>query len=119
MQHVSKRNQFGKSISDFQAIQWYIADMAKDLDGARLLLYKSCFAKENQSLDAQKLSSMTKSFSTKAAQKHSTTAVQMAAGRGILEDSFLSIAYRDSKVLEIYEGTNEIQNSIISREIFA
>jgi alkylation response protein AidB-like acyl-CoA dehydrogenase len=117
VKHSVKRNQFGKSISDFQAIQWYIADMSKDLDGARLLLYKTAWAKDTNSSELNKLSSMSKSFSTKAAQRHSSNAVQILGGKGLIEDSYVAKAYKDAKVLEIYEGTNEIQQLVIAREI--
>jgi len=115
--HSTKRNQFGKSISENQAIQWYLADIIKDLDASELLLYKACFAKENKTPELIKLSSMAKYFSTTCAQKHASKAVQILGGRGLHEDSYVSRAYRDSKVLEIYEGTNEIQKIIIGKEL--
>ncbi len=118
IKHSTKRNQFGKSISEYQAIQWYIADMTKDLDAARLLLYKAVWAKENSPNEVNKLGSMAKYFSTNAAQKHSSNAVQILGGSGLLESSYVAQAYRDSKVLEIYEGTNEIQKLVISKELF-
>lgn len=117
IKHSTKRNQFGKSISDYQAIKWYIADMVKDLDGARLLLYKAAWAKENRPEELNKLSSMAKYFCTSIAQKHSSNAVQIFGGAGLIKDSYVACAYRDSKVLEIYEGTNEIQRLVIAREI--
>ncbi len=117
VKHSTKRNQFGKSISDFQAIKWYIADMTKDLDAAKMLLYKAVWAKENYPEELNKLSSMAKYFSTNAAQKHSSSAVQICGGAGLVKDSYVSNAYRDAKVLEIYEGTNEIQKIVIAREI--
>lgn len=117
IKHSTKRNQFGKSISDYQAIKWYIADMTKDLDGARLLLYKAAWAKENRPEELNKLSSMAKYFCTSTAQKHSSNAVQIFGGAGLIKDSYVACAYRDSKVLEIYEGTNEIQRLVIAREI--
>ncbi len=117
VKHSTKRNQFGKSISDYQAIKWYIADMTKDLDGTRLLLYKAAWAKENHLEELNKLSSMAKYFCTSVAQKHSSNAVQIFGGAGLVKDSYVACAYRDSKVLEIYEGTNEIQRLVIAREI--
>lgn len=117
VKHSTKRNQFGKSISENQAIEWYLADMAKDLDASRLLLYKASFAKENEMSKLTKLSSMAKYFSTEASQKHSTKAVQIFGGAGLNENSYVAKAYRDSKVLEIYEGTNEIQKLVIAKEI--
>ncbi len=117
VKHSVKRSQFGKAISDFQAIQWYLADMSKDLSACRLLLYKSAWAKDNNSSEVNKLSSMTKYFSTSSAQKHSGNAVQIFGGQGLLEDSYVAKAYRDAKVLEIYEGTNEIQKLVIAKEL--
>ena len=117
VKHSTKRNQFGKSISDYQAIKWYIADMTKDLDAARSLLYKAAWTKENAPEELNKLSSMAKHFCTSVAQKHSSNAVQIFGGAGLITDSYVACAYRDSKVLEIYEGTNEIQKLVIAREI--
>lgn len=117
VKHAVKRNQFGKRIIDNQAIEWYVADMAKDLDAACLLLYKAVWAKENNSSELNKLSSMAKYFSTEKAQIHSSKAVQIFGGSGLNENSYVSNAYRDAKVLEIYEGTNEIQKVIIAREL--
>ena len=118
VKHSTKRNQFGKSISEYQAIQWYIADMVKDLDASRLLLYKAVWAKDNNPSELTKLSSMAKYFSTSSAQKHSTHAVQILGGSGLNDTSYVASCYRDSKVLEIYEGTNEIQKLIIAKELF-
>lgn len=118
IKHSTKRNQFGKSISENQAIQWYIADMTKDLDGCRLLLYKAVWAKDNNSPELNKLSSMAKYFSTHSAQIHATKAVQILGGAGLNENSYVATAYKDSKVLEIYEGTNEIQKLVIAKELF-
>ena len=117
VKHSTKRNQFGKSISENQAIQWYIADMIKDLDASRLLLYKAAWSKDNNSNELNKLSSMAKYFSTHRAQIHATKAVQILGGAGLNENSYVAKAYRDSKVLEIYEGTNEIQKVVIAKEL--
>ncbi len=117
IKHSTKRNQFGKSISENQAIKWYIADMTKDLEAGRLLLLKACSVKENNSSELNKYSSMAKYFCTSIAQKHSVTAVQIQGGKGLTDSSYASMAYRDSKVLEIYEGTNEIQKLILAKEL--
>ncbi|MBI1859225.1 MAG: acyl-CoA dehydrogenase family protein [Candidatus Melainabacteria bacterium] len=117
VKYSSKRNQFGKAISDNQAIKWYIADMTKDLDAARLLLYKATWAKENKTEEVNKLSSMAKYFSTSRAAIHANKAVQIQGGAGLRESSFVANAYRDAKVLEIYEGTNEIQKVVTSKEL--
>ena len=115
--HSTKRNQFGKSVSENQAIQWFLADMAKDLDACKLLLYKASWAKENKTDELNKLSSMAKYFCTSTAQNHSTKAVQILGGRGLNENSYVAKAYRDAKVLEIYEGTNEIQKVVLTKEL--
>lgn len=117
IKHSTKRNQFGKSISENQAIQWYLADMTKDVDASTLLLYKAVWSKENNTSELQKLSSMAKYFSTTIAAQHANKAVQILGGKGLIDDSYIANAYRDSKVLEIYEGTNEIQKIILSREL--
>lgn len=117
IKHSTKRNQFGKSISDYQAIKWYIADMAKDLDAARLLLYKAAWTKDHNPEELNKYSSMAKYFCTSVAQRHATNAVQILGGAGLIKDSYVACAYKDSKVLEIYEGTNEIQRLVLSKEL--
>ena len=91
--------------------------MTKDLDAAKLLLYKATWAKENEPTELNKLSSMAKYFCTSVAQKHSANAVQIFGGAGLVKDSYVASAYRDSKVLEIYEGTNEIQKVVLAREL--
>lgn len=115
--HSKKRNQFGKSISDFQTIQWYLADMQKDLDASKLLCYKAAWAKENNPSEFQKLSSMAKYYATESASIHSNKAIQIHGGKGLTEGSLISSSLTDAKVLEIYEGTNEIQKSILQREL--
>lgn len=117
IKHSTRRNQFGKSISENQAIQCYIAEMSKDISAAELLLYKAAWAKENNPKELNKLSSMSKYFSTSVSQKHSTKGVQILGGAGLNESSYVASAYRDAKVLEIYEGTNEIQKLILSKEL--
>jgi len=117
VKHSTKRNQFGKAISDNQAIKWYLADMTKDLDACKMLLYKACWAEANKKEELNKLSSMAKYFCSSKAQEQSRYAVQILGGKGLNEDSYVAEAYRDSKVLEIYEGTNEIQKLIICKEL--
>ena len=119
VKYSTKRNQFGKSISEYQAIKWYLADMAKDLDSGKNLLYKACFIKETNPRELNKYSSMAKYYCTQIARKHSSNGVQIHGGQGLLDDSFISSAYRDSKVLEIYEGTNEIQKMVIAKELWS
>ncbi len=91
--------------------------MAKDLDACKMLLYKACWAETNKKEELNKLSSMAKYFCTSKAQEHSRYAVQILGGKGLNEDSYVAEAYRDSKVLEIYEGTNEIQKLVICKEL--
>ena len=119
--YSTKRNQFGKAIFENQAIQWYLADMSKDSSACNLLLQKAAFLKDSGSEkdinELKKHSSIAKYFCTMSAQKHSSNAVQIHGGQGLKEESFVAKAYRDAKVLEIYEGTNEIQKINLAREL--
>ena len=114
--YSTERAQFGQKISSFQAIQWKIADRYTELEAARLLLMQAAFRKE-QGKSFAKEASMAKMFATEAANKACYDAVQILGGYGYTRDFPVERYARDARITSIYEGTNEIQRVIISREI--
>lgn len=114
--YATERSQFGQKISDFQAIQWMIADAYTELEAARLLLMNAAFRKETGKSFAKE-ASMAKMYATEAANKACYKAVQMLGGYGYTKDFPVERYARDARITSIYEGTNEIQRVIISREI--
>ena len=114
--YATERAQFGQKISTFQAIQWKIADRYTELEAARLLLMQAAFRKE-QGKSFAKEASMAKMFATEAANKACYDAMQMLGGYGYTRDFPVERYARDARITAIYEGTNEIQRVIISREI--
>lgn len=111
-----KRRQFGKRIGDFQMIQASIADMAAEVDAARLLVYRAAWMK-TQGLPTTKETSIAKLFATEAALKAASEAVLIHGGRGYSNEYPVERHYRDIKGLQIYEGTSHIQRIIIAREV--
>ena len=116
MEYAKKRVQFGKPIADFQAIQWMLADMATELDAARLLVYKAAYLK-TRGLPYTKEASQAKLFASEAGMRAATKAVQIFGGHGYIKDYPVERFFRDVKICEIGEGTSEIQRLIISREL--
>ncbi len=114
--YTTERAQFGQKISTFQAIQWMIADGYTELEAARLLLMNAAFRKE-QGKSFAKEASMAKMFATEAANRACYKALQMLGGYGYTRDFPVERYARDARITAIYEGTNEIQRVIISREI--
>jgi butyryl-CoA dehydrogenase len=111
-----KRRQFGQRIADFQMIQATLADMAADVEAARLLVYKAAWMKE-QGLPTRKETSMAKLFATEAAVRAANEAVLLHGGRGYANEYPVERYYRDIKGLQIYEGTSHIQRIVIAREL--
>ncbi len=114
--YALERKQFGRSISDFQAIQWKIADAATELEAARLLLMNAAFRKE-QGRSFAKEASMAKLFATEAANRACYEALQIFGGYGYTTDFPAERYSRDARITTIYEGTSEIQRLIIAREV--
>lgn len=114
--YALERKQFGKRISEFQAIQWKIADAYTELEAARLLLMNAAFKKE-QGRTFSKEASMAKVFATEAANRACYEAMQILGGYGYTADYPIERYVRDARITTIYEGTSEIQRLIISREI--
>jgi len=113
---AGQRRQFGQRIADFQMIQAALADMAADIEAARLLVYHAAWVKD-QGLPATKATSIAKLFATEAAMKAASEAVLMHGNRGYSNEYPVERYYRDIKGLQIYEGTSHIQRIIIAREL--
>ena len=104
------------AISDFQAVQFMLADMAKDIEASRLLTMQ-CGWMIDQGMRASKQSSMAKCFATDAAMKATIDAVQIFGGNGYTKEYPVEKLMRDAKLMQIYEGTNQIQRMVIAREL--
>ena len=112
------RKQFGQAIAEFQAIQFMLADMAKDTEAARLLV-RSAAGKIDAKTDATAAASMAKCFAGDAAVLHTGHAIQIFGGSGYIRGYEVERLYRDAKITQIYEGTNQIQRMIIARELLS
>jgi len=110
------REQFGQPIARFQAIQWMIADMATEIEAARLLAYKAAYLKD-KGLPFLKEACMAKLFASEVAMRATTKAVQIHGGYGYIKEYPVERFFRDAKITEIYEGTSEMQRLTIAREI--
>jgi len=113
---TTQRRQFGQRIADFQMIQATLADMAADVEAARLLVYRAAWVKD-KGLPATKATSIAKLFATEAAMKAASEAVLLHGNRGYSNNYAVERYYRDIKGLQIYEGTSHIQRIIIAREL--
>ncbi|MBI4946996.1 MAG: acyl-CoA dehydrogenase family protein [Bacteroidetes bacterium] len=116
IKYSKERQQFGKPISEFQAIAFKIADMATDIEAAELLIFQAA-DKKNRGEKVTKLSAMAKYYSSEVAVRVANEAVQIFGGYGYTKDYPAEKYYRDSKLCTIGEGTSEIQKLVIAREI--
>lgn len=114
--YAREREQFGSPISTFQAIQFMLADMAMKIEAARLLVYEAAY-KLDSGQSAGMYASMAKCFATDTAMEVTTNAVQVLGGAGYVRDYPVERYMRDSKVAQIFEGTNQIQRVIIARAL--
>jgi acyl-CoA dehydrogenase len=112
-----KRRQFDRPLTEFQGIQFKLAEMATELEAARLLVYQAAWAHDSGAADAKLKSSMAKLFATEAAQRIVDQALQIHGGVGVVVGSVVERLYRDVRALRIYEGTSEIQKIVIAREL--
>ena len=112
-----KRRQFDRPLTEFQGIQFKLAEMATELEAARLLVYQAAWAHDSGAADAKLKSSMAKLFATEAAQRIVDQALQIHGGMGVVVGSVVERLYRDVRALRIYEGTSEIQKLVIAREL--
>ena len=118
LKHVNQRKQFGQTIAGFQGVQWMLADMATQLEAARLLTYQAA-SLHDDGLPFAKQASMAKLFASETATRVADMALQLHGGIGYFKESPVERYYRDAKVTEIYEGTSQIQRLVISRHILA
>ena len=116
LQYSKERKAFGKEISKHQAIAFKLADMATEIEAARLLCLKAAWLKDNGK-NYDKIGAMAKVFASETAMKTTVEAVQVHAGYGFVKEYHVERLMRDAKITQIYEGTSEIQRIVISRSI--
>lgn len=116
VKYAKERVQFGKPIAANQAIQWFLADMATEIEAARLLTHKGAYCKQ-QGGRCNKITSMAKVFAAETAMKAATKGVQIFGGYGYMKEYPMERLFRDAKILEIYEGTSEIQRIVIAASL--
>jgi alkylation response protein AidB-like acyl-CoA dehydrogenase len=114
--YAQEREQFGRRISDFQAIQWKLADMATEIDAARLLTYRAAWLKQEGRPHTAE-GAKAKLYASEMARRQTAEAIQVLGGYGYTKEFPVERFYRDAKVTEIYEGTSEIQRLVIARSI--
>ena len=115
-QYAKERKTFGKPIANHQAIAFKLADMATEIEAARLMIFKAAWLKD-QGLPYGQASAMAKLFASDVAMKATVEAVQIHGGYGFVKEFHVERLMRDAKITQIYEGTSEIQKVVISREI--
>ena len=115
--YASEREQFGKPIAEFQGVGFMLADMAMQLEAARMLVYKALALCDASDPRMTYFSSVAKCFASDAAMRITTDAVQVLGGYGYVREYPVERLMRDAKITQIYEGTNQIQRLVISREI--
>jgi alkylation response protein AidB-like acyl-CoA dehydrogenase len=116
LEYSQIRKQFGSHISDFQGIQWMLAQMAMEITAARALVHKAAVMLDNKS-PATAACSMAKCFASDVAVRQTAEAVQIFGGSGYIKGYEVERLYRDAKITQIYEGTNQIQRTIIAKQL--
>jgi alkylation response protein AidB-like acyl-CoA dehydrogenase len=116
--YALERRAFGKRIGDFQAIQWKLADMATEIDAARLLTYRAAWLKQ-QGRPHTAEGAKAKLYASEMARRQTAEAIQILGGVGYTKEFPVERYYRDAKITEIYEGTSEVQRIVIARSILA
>jgi acyl-CoA dehydrogenase len=116
LEYVGQRQQFGKKLAEFEGVQFMLADMASDIEAARLLAWKSAWLLD-QGQKNTLVSSHAKRFSADMAMRATTDAVQLFGGYGYIKDYPVEKLMRDAKLVQIYEGTSQIQRLVIAREL--
>ncbi|MEE9151458.1 MAG: acyl-CoA dehydrogenase [Thermoplasmata archaeon] len=116
IKYAKEREQFGKKIAKFQAIQWMIANMASEIEAARMLVYYAGWLKD-KGLKVTKVSAMAKMYASEVGMRAATKAIQIHGGYGYTKDYPVERIFRDVKLTEIGEGTSEIQRMVIARKL--
>ncbi len=116
LEYSTVREQFGKPISKYQAIQWKLADMATELDAAELLLLRAAWLQDHGK-PFEKESAMAKMYASDIAMRAAVEGVQILGGYGYCKDFPMERHMRDAKICQIYEGTNEIMRLVIARNL--
>ncbi|NBC09197.1 MAG: acyl-CoA dehydrogenase [Bacteroidetes bacterium] len=116
LDYSKQREAFGKPISKHQAVAFKLADMATEIEAAKLMVYRSAWMKD-QGMDFDAASSMAKLYASDVAMRHTVEAVQVHGGYGFVKEYHVERLMRDAKITQIYEGTSEIQRLVISRNI--
>jgi alkylation response protein AidB-like acyl-CoA dehydrogenase len=116
-QYVTERQQFGQRVADFQGVQFLLADMATQVEAARLLVYEACALLDAGDPRVSKIASMAKLFASDTAMRVTTDAVQLFGGAGYTRRYPVERMMRDAKVTQIYEGTNQVQRVVVARSI--
>jgi alkylation response protein AidB-like acyl-CoA dehydrogenase len=114
--YSKERSAFGKPISQHQAIAFKLADMATEIEAARLMVYRAAALKD-QGLDFDQAAAMAKLFASEVAMKHTVEAIQVHGGYGYVKEYHVERLMRDAKITQIYEGTSEVQRIVISRAV--
>ena len=117
LEYTHNRKQFGQSISSFQGVQWMLADMATQIEGARQLVHTAARTIDMGVKNITRMSAMCKLMATDVAMKVTTDCVQLFGGYGYCKDYPIEKYMRDAKITQIYEGTNQIQRLVIAREL--
>ncbi|KAA3632538.1 MAG: acyl-CoA dehydrogenase, partial [Bacteroidetes bacterium] len=114
--YAKEREAFGKPIANHQAVAFKLADMATDIEAAKMMVYRAAWLKD-QGMDYNSASAMAKVFASEVAMKHTTEAVQIHGGYGYVKEYHVERLMRDAKITQIYEGTSEVQRIVISRNL--
>jgi acyl-CoA dehydrogenase len=117
IEYSKSRRQFGRAIAEFQGIEFKLAEMATDLEAARLLVYQAAWVHDCAGEDSKLKSAMAKFYATEAAQRVVDQALQIHGANGLIAGSVMERLYRDVRALRIYEGTSDIQKVIIARRL--
>src|SRR2546428_9028883 len=116
LQDSQEREAFGSRIAEFQTIQWKLADMATEIDAARLLTYRAAWMKD-QGMQHTYESSAAKLYASEASHRAVDAALQIHGGYGVIKDYVVEKLYRDQRITELYEGTSEVQRLVIARAV--